>query len=52
MDPSLTPDLALLVRVMDMQPPDVRESFEYALAMLLVEDENGEIIEPRTIDLR
>ncbi len=52
MDPSLTPDLALLARVMDMQRPDLRESFQYALVMLLVEDRKAEIIERRMIDLR
>lgn len=51
MDPNLTPDLALLARVMDMQSSDVRESFQYALVMLLVEDKKAEIIERRMIDL-
>ncbi len=52
MDPNLTPDLALLARLIDTQLPEVRESFQYALVMLLIEDRKAEIIERRMIDLR
>ena len=48
----LPPDLAMLARIVDGQPPNVRELFHYALVMLLVEDGKAQIIEQRTIDAR
>ena len=52
MQSDLPPDLAMLARIVDGQPPNVRELFHYALATLLIEDGKAEIIEQRTIDAR
>ncbi len=42
----------MLSRIVDGQPPQVRELFHYALVMLLIEDGKAEIVERRTIDTR
>ncbi len=39
-------------RLLDGQPPNVRELFQYALIMLMVEDSKAHIIEQHTIDAR
>jgi hypothetical protein len=39
-------------RIVDGQSPDVRELFQYALTMLMVEDGKAEIVEQHTIDAR
>src|SRR5512135_156497 len=50
--PTLPPDLALLARVVDAEPPDVQELFQYALTMLLIEDGKAQVVERRKIDCR
>ncbi len=52
MSTDLPPELDLFARILDGQPPQVREVFHYALAMLLVEDGKATIVEQRTIDAR
>lgn len=48
----IPPELEMFSRIVDGQPPDVRELFQYALTMLLVEDGKAEIVEQHTIDAR
>jgi hypothetical protein len=56
--PTLPPDLALLARIVDAEPPDVQELFQYALTMrllssrMLIEDGKAQIVERRKIDCR
>lgn len=52
MNSDLPPDLAMLSRIVDGQPPQVRELVHYVLVMLLIEDGKAAIIEQRTIDAR
>ena len=49
---SLPPSLGLLSSIVNAQPPQVRELFQYALVQLLLENGKGEIIERKTIDAR
>ncbi len=48
----LPPQFAALSQIIDAQPPEMQELFQYALAMLLVEDGKASIVERRTIDGR
>jgi hypothetical protein len=48
----IPPELEMFSRIVDGQSPDVRELFQYALTMLLVEDGKAEVIARHTIDLR
>jgi len=49
---SLPPELAMLARAVDGQSPAVRELFQYALVMLMVEDGSVTMIERHVIDAR
>jgi hypothetical protein len=44
----LPPDMEALSAFVDSQPPEVREIFHYALAMLLVEEGSASMGEPTT----
>jgi hypothetical protein len=48
----IPPELEMFSRLVDGQPPDVRELFQYALTMLMVEDGKAEIVEQHTLDAR
>jgi hypothetical protein len=48
----LPPEIEMLSRIVDGQPPDVRELFHYALTLLMVEDGKAEIVEQHTLDAR
>jgi hypothetical protein len=48
----LPPELEMFSRIVDGQPPDVRELFLYAMTMLMVEDGKAEITEQRTVSMR
>lgn len=48
----ILPALALLARAVDGQSPAVRELFQYALVMLMVEDGQATMIERHVIDAR
>ena len=48
----IPPELEMFSRLVAGQPPDVRELFQYALTMLMVEDGKAEIVEQHTIDAR
>jgi hypothetical protein len=50
MENNLPPDLEMLSRMIDGQPPQVRELFHYALAMLMVENGKAEITERHHVD--
>ncbi len=52
MDSDHSPEFRMFSRLVDGQPPRVREYFHYALAMLLVENRKAEVIEKRVIDSR
>ncbi len=52
MNTNLPPELSALAQIVDAQPPAMQELFQYALAMLLVEDGKANIVERRTIDGR
>ncbi len=45
-------ELQMLSRLIDGQPPPVRELFHYAVTMLLVEEGKAEIVEQHVIDAR
>jgi hypothetical protein len=47
---SLPPALQSLAHLLDAQPEDVRELFQYALVMLMVEDGKAEITERHHVD--
>ena len=51
-DSGLPPDFEVLSRLVDAQEPAVRELFQYALALLMVEDGKAEITEQRTVSMR
>jgi hypothetical protein len=50
MSSKLPSELALVAQLIDAQPPDVQELFQYALVMLMVQDGKAEIIEHKTTD--
>lgn len=47
---NLPPDLGALSRIIDDQPPEMRELFQFALAMLLVEDHKAMIVHQGVLD--
>jgi hypothetical protein len=49
---SLPPEFKVLSRLVDAQEPNVRELYQYALALLMVEDGKAEITEQRTVSMR
>ena len=49
---NIPPELEILSRIVDGQAPAVRELFQYALTMLMVEDGTAEVVERHVIDLR
>jgi hypothetical protein len=48
----IPPELEMFSRIVDGQPPNVRELFHYALTMLMIEEGKAEIVEQHTIDAR
>src|SRR2546423_12067304 len=46
----LPPDLEAVGKLIDLQPPDVRELFQYALAMVMVEKGKARILERQATD--
>ncbi len=48
----LPTELQMLSRIVDGQPPPVRELFHYEVTTLLVEDRKAESVERHTIDAR
>src|SRR5437588_12641744 len=46
----LPPDLEAVGKLIELQPPDVRELFQYALAMVMVEQGKGRILERHATD--
>ena len=52
METNMAPDLNVLSDMIDAQSPEVRELFQYALGLVLVENGEAEIAEQRTIDAR
>ena len=48
----LPPEFAILSRIVDAQEPNVREIFQYALTMLLVEDGKAEIVNQHAVGMR
>ncbi len=52
METDTAPDLNILSDMIDAQSPEVRELFEYALGLVLLENGKAEIAEQRTIDAR
>lgn len=48
----LSRELQDVAEVIDQQPANVRELFQYTLVMLMVEDGKAEIIETREVDGR
>ncbi len=52
MNTNLPPELSALAQIVDAQPPEMQELFQYTLAMLLVEDGKATIVGQRTIDRR
>jgi len=46
----LPPELDALASYLDAQVPDVRELFQYALAMLMIEAKKAKIVETHTTD--
>jgi hypothetical protein len=49
---SIPPELEMLSRIVDGQSPMVREIFQYALIMLMVENDKAEVLDRRVIDAR
>jgi hypothetical protein len=49
---SIPPELEMLSRIIDAQSPAVRELFQYALIMLMVENGKAAVIDRRVIDAR
>ena len=49
---NLPPELEALGDLLDAQPASVREIFQYALTMLLIEDHKAAVIEQHTMDAR
>lgn len=47
---SLPPELAAFAHFLDAQPPNVRDIFQYALAMLMVEKKLATIVDENTTD--
>ncbi len=47
---SLPPELQAIAQLMDEQPEDVRELFQYALTMLMIEDGKAKIVETHHVD--
>ncbi len=52
METNMAPDLNILSDMIDAQSPEVRELFQYALGLVLVENGKAEVAEQRTIDAR
>ncbi len=52
MNSSLPPELEMFAHILDGQAPSVRELFQYALRMLMVENGKAEVVERHVIDLR
>jgi len=52
MNNTLPPALDALAHLMDAQPANVRELFQWSLAMLIVEQGKARIIEQHTMDER
>lgn len=50
MEKNLLPELELLARSIDGQGDDIRELFQYALVLLLIEDHRAEIVEGYSAD--
>lgn len=48
----LPPEFKVLSRLVDAQEPNMRELYQYALALLMVEDHKAEITEKRTVSMR
>jgi hypothetical protein len=46
----LSPQLDAIAKLFDDQPEEVRELFQYALAMLMVEDTKAKIVERHRVD--
>jgi hypothetical protein len=49
---TLPPEFDILSRIADAQEPSSRELFQYALALLMVEDGKAEIVERRMMNMR
>jgi hypothetical protein len=50
--PELPPEFAMLFRIVDAQAPNVREMFQDALTMLIVEDDKAKIVEQHAVGIR
>ncbi|MBI5849355.1 MAG: hypothetical protein HZB31_15660 [Nitrospirae bacterium] len=48
----LPPALKMFACMLDAQSPRVREIYQYAFTLLLLEDDKAQVIERRVIDLR
>lgn len=48
----LPPEFEMLSRIADAQEPNALELFQYALAMLMVEEGKAEIVERRMVNMR
>jgi hypothetical protein len=49
---NLPPEFEILARIADAEEPNVRELFQYALTMELVEDGKAKIVQQRTVGMR
>jgi hypothetical protein len=49
---NLPPEFEILARIADAEEPNVRELFQYALTMILVEDGKATIVQQRTVGMR
>ena len=49
---NLPPEFEILSRIADAQEPNVRELFQYALTMLLVEDGKAKILQQHAVGMR